>query len=362
MAVYKIFPNKDSSIYSYHPTRNTGLDEILEVSTYESIDGSFESSRALIHFNSSDINYIINNVISSSNYESYFKMYLAYADNIPLDYSLVCVPIGEQWSMGTGRFANNPETTDGVCWKYKNGQINEWNINGDGNITGSYISQSIGGGTWYTSSLYRYTQSFDFNSSKDINICVTNIIKGYNTGSIENHGFMIKHSESVEFLNATPFELKYFSKDTHTIYPPQLEFKWDDSIYITGSTNIINSDKISVTFSNLSSIFNSDEVYKFNVNVKEKYPSRQFQTSSVYLNNKILPSSSYWAIKDLDSDEYIVDFDDSYTKISCNGTQSYFNIYMNGFQPERYYKVLVKSNINGSTHIFDNNYIFKISK
>ncbi len=32
MAVYKIFPNKDSSIYSNYPTLNAGRDEVLEVS------------------------------------------------------------------------------------------------------------------------------------------------------------------------------------------------------------------------------------------------------------------------------------------------------------------------------------------
>ena len=32
MAVYKIFPSKDATMYSYNSSRNTGLDEILELS------------------------------------------------------------------------------------------------------------------------------------------------------------------------------------------------------------------------------------------------------------------------------------------------------------------------------------------
>jgi hypothetical protein len=32
MAVYKIFPTADTSLYSRFPNQNTGLDEILEVS------------------------------------------------------------------------------------------------------------------------------------------------------------------------------------------------------------------------------------------------------------------------------------------------------------------------------------------
>ena len=31
MAVYKIFPSSDATLYSKYPAQNTGLDEILEV-------------------------------------------------------------------------------------------------------------------------------------------------------------------------------------------------------------------------------------------------------------------------------------------------------------------------------------------
>jgi len=34
MAVYNIFPEKDTFIWSQYPTQNMGMDEILEVSTY----------------------------------------------------------------------------------------------------------------------------------------------------------------------------------------------------------------------------------------------------------------------------------------------------------------------------------------
>ena len=55
MSVYRIFPEKDSYIYSETPTGNAGLDEILEISTFESIDGTNEVSRPLIQFPSSEI-------------------------------------------------------------------------------------------------------------------------------------------------------------------------------------------------------------------------------------------------------------------------------------------------------------------
>ena len=32
MAVYKIFPTQDTTLYSMYPTMNTGIDEVLETS------------------------------------------------------------------------------------------------------------------------------------------------------------------------------------------------------------------------------------------------------------------------------------------------------------------------------------------
>ena len=45
MAIYKIFPEKSATIYSFYPTLNKGKDEILELSTYESINSTNEVYR-----------------------------------------------------------------------------------------------------------------------------------------------------------------------------------------------------------------------------------------------------------------------------------------------------------------------------
>ena len=79
--------------------------------------------------------------------------------------------------------------------------------------------------------------------------------------------------------------------------------------------------------------------------------------------NYVLPSSSYWSIKDLDTDNIIFDYDTNYTKISCDSSGNYFDIYMNGLEPERNYKLLFKSVLsNGETIVFDENYYFKVLK
>jgi hypothetical protein len=79
------------------------------------------------------------------------------------------------------------------------------------------------------------------------------------------------------------------------------------------------------------------------------------------MSNYVFPTSSYWSLKDLDSEEIVVDYDTTYTKISCNTSGSYFDLYMNGLEPERWYQLLFKTVLsNGETVIFDENYSFKV--
>lgn len=361
MAVYKIFPEKSATLYSFYPLTNTGLDEIIEISTFDSVNSSNEVSRGIIKFPTNDINNIINNKVGNKNYDTYLKLYLSNASSLPLDYTLYCYPISGSWEKGTGRLANNPPTEDGVNWSYRNGTTSSIWFNNSFPIgtTGSYYSNS-GGGLWYTGS-FESTQSFNSISSKDIEIKTTNIVDKWYSGSILNEGFIIKHSNEIEFSSDPKFELKYFTSNTHTIYPPCLEIRWDDSIYNTGSLSIINSDQIVATIINNKNEYQQDSVQRFRINIRDQYPTRTFTTSSVYLNNKLLPSSSYWSIKDLDTEEIIVDYDTSYTKISADSNGNYFDVYMNGLEPERYYKLLFKSVLsNGETIVMDNNYYFKV--
>jgi hypothetical protein len=62
----------------------------------------------------------------------------------------------------------------------------------------------------------------------------------------------------------------------------------------------------------------------------------------------------------LDTNEYVIDFDTNYTKISCDSKGNYFDLWMNGLQPERNYKILIQTQISGSVIIEDNHYNFKV--
>jgi hypothetical protein len=362
MAIYKIFPEKSATLYSYYPTLNSGLDEILELSTFKSVTNTREVSRPIIKFPQSEILDVITNKVNGANYNIYLQLSLANASQIPLDYTIFCHPLAADWNIGTGKFTNSPITTDGVSWEFTtqlNGSV--WFTTFPAGTTGSYTgSGAVGGGLWYTSSNYVATQSFIHNDSLDISLNVTNTVNVWSGSIIPNYGFILKHSSSLEFTTASNFELKYFSGNTHTIYPPCLEIRWNDWTYNTGSLSVVTSSNIVATLANNQSEYQQGSIQRFRVNVRDRYPARAFQATSIYINNKALPTASYYSIKDLDTEEIVVDYDTTYTKISCDSTGMYFDVYMNGLEPERYYQILIKTTIAGTTLVLDDNYYFKV--
>ena len=46
--------------------------------------------------------------------------------------------------------------------------------------------------------------------------------------------------------------------------------------------------------------------------------------------------------------------------ISNDTTSSFFKLYMDGLEPDRYYKIQIKSTIDGGTYIYDDDYYFKV--
>ena len=361
MAIYKIFPEKSATLYSYYPTLNAGIDEVLDLSTYNNIDGTHEVARPIIQFPQSEILDVFTNKVGTASYSASLRLSLANASQLPQNYTIFCHPLSGSWNVGTGRLSNIPITTDGASWKFKNYYSGSaWFTTFPGGTTGSYSGSNSGGGLWLTGSSYTATQSFTNIDSKDIVLNVTNTVAAWSGSTIVNSGFILKHSSSLEFSTSSAVELKYFSGNTHTIYPPCLEIKWYDWSYNTGSLSVATSPSIVATLGNNQSEYQQDSIQRFRVNVRDKFPTRAFNSTSVYLNNKALPTASYYQIKDLDTEEIVVDYDTIFTKISCDSTGMYFDVYMNGLEPERYYKILVKTTIAGTTLILDDNYYFKV--
>ncbi len=380
MAIYKLFPLQDATMYSRYPNMNTGIDAILEISNLNpSTIGTPVVARPLIQFDQSQINSVIDTLNTGSTaISASLKAFIADANGVVMQSEIYTYPVSGSWNNGSGEYLDNPSTINGVSWGYRaNSGSSPWLLdNFTENVTGSYIAASPGGGNWYTASSdtnlnLEYSQSFNLRTTKDINMDVTDIVKTWYSSSnsidgtytqIENNGFILKWSDEIEFdsnLSIQP-KMQFYSVDTNTIYPPQLEIKWRDYQYNQGTLQTINTPDVYLAIDNNQGIFYSESINQFRINCRPEFPARTFQTASIYTDNFALPTASYYAIKDLDTNEFVIDFDSEFTQISCDGTGSYFTLYMNGLEPERYYEILIQTTINGNTIVKDDQYYFKV--
>jgi hypothetical protein len=366
MAVYRIFPEKDTFISSEVPTGNAGKDEVVEIGGYSDTTGLGETNRILIQYSTSEIRDVIASKIGTGSYSASINLYLADAYEIPVNYDLYAYPVSGAWDSGVGKFGDIPTNTTGVSWKYRlAGEVGEWATGSfAANTTGSYLSGSTpGGGNWYTGSAginLEFTQSHALNSTNDVNINVTRAIQLFNSNTIVNSGFILKLPNNLEYNTTSSIRLKYYGVDTNTIYPPFLEFKWDDSVFSTGSLSVLSNSISIINLTNNKGKYVDNGKQRFRLSARPKYPVRSFTTSSAFLTNYALPSASYWGLRDENTEEMIVDFDTKFTKISCDSNGSFFDVYMDGLQPERYYRILVKTTLDGSTTVVDNQNIFKV--
>ena len=372
MAVYKIFPTKDATLYSKTPSANTGIDAILEVSNIVNSTTNVPGvARYLIEFDTNEIKDVINNKIISSSFDVFFRNYIANATGINENIKLFINPVAQSWNNGTGYFEDTPATEDGCSWGWRlfSGSGN-WSMGGSVSgygYTGSFnpTYSDLGGGSWFTSSLLipEVTESFGLRSDKDLELNVKSITNLWYSGSIPNYGFITRLSGSFEFFPTSSIQpmLRYYSVDTNTIYPPQLEFRWRDySLYSPSTASLVTTSQLKLSIEDNPEVFFPSSINRFYINVSPLYPTRTYQTSSLFTNKNYLPTSSYYAIKDLDTNEYVINFDNQYTQISSDERGNYFDVYMSGLEPERYYKILIKTLINGSTLILDDDYYFKI--
>lgn len=369
MAIYRIFPEKDAFIFTEDITANTGRDEILEIGGYPAnISKQGMASRALIKFKDAKISEALNLIPESSSYEANLKMYLATASEIPVEYTVYSYPIyiasGIEWDSGIGKFGDIPPTTTGVSWQSINAAGTVlWDASGYSNYTtGSYKQAYPGGGTWYTSSQgtsMEFSQTHTMASTHDLCINITPAIQQIYSGELVNKGFIIKLQDEYEFYENSSIRLKYFGGNTNTIYPPFLEIGWDDSIQ-TGSLPYLDTDVCYVVIKNNKGKYVDEGVQRFRLVSRPRYPQRAFLTSSIYLENYRLPPESYWGLRDEKTEEMVIDFNADHTKISSDDLGSYFDIYMDSLQPERYYRVLIKTTLGGSTTVIDNKNIFKV--
>ena len=355
---YFTYPLEDATLYEGSSSMNTGLDQILEVRKDVSDGGATVNvSRVVMKFDLAEVSSSIHQGLIPTIAEgSKFYLNLKDAGSVGLEtsQSLKAYSLRQSWLMGRGKKLSRPLIEEGASWDYFNGKTEggQWS----GSVDGT-------GGWWHTGSLD--SASYDFshtNLDNDVRMDVTNIVGTWLGGTRTNYGFIIKRSGSVgnddietdEGSSDSLGHLKFFSRDTNTIYVPTLEAQWNDAVWHTSSLAGLNGrelDDVVVNITNLNHKYAPNSKVRVRVQGRPAYPIlTNSPSASVYTKAKYLPSGSQYSIVDSVTEDVIVPFG-SGSFISCDSRGNYMDVWFKNFQPERSYKFLFKI-VSGSEGSF----------
>ena len=387
---YFEYPTTDTTLYEGTVTSsyNTGLDQILEVRKNTNSSGTTVNvSRILIKFDYGYINSQVTAGVIPSTAKYYLNLYDASSEELAVEQTLFGYMVSGSWSGGTGFMDRDPVLSDGASWKYRDNDTTktQW-------LSGSDTQ----GGTWFRTQTGKYKVSGSSSlvyETKDIRMDITDMVKNhiYSSSVYPNNGFIIKRENiptsqsafsifdpttatgSAEHDTSQLGHLKFFSRETNTIFPPKLEVEWDDSSWSTGSLSALSAtdlENLTIYFKGMRDEYKEKSKVKFRFVGREKYPTRGFGTTPAALTVKYLPSGSqsmgqgtYFSVKDTITDDTLIPFGTG-SIVSCDSTGNYFNLWMDGFQPERFYKFQIKvvsgSGATQTSQVYDDDYTFKV--
>lgn len=138
------------------------------------------------------------------------------------------------------------------------------------------------------------------------------------------------------------------------------------SVEITSSylQQLDTNKPFSIIIQDLKKEYSFGDIPRINVFGRERFPLKTFSKAPQqvpYITPKYLPISSSYSIKDNETEEIIVDFDD-FTKISCDRSGNYFYLDTTGLSQERYYRILVRVNNDNTQYTFDSSDLFKVRR
>jgi hypothetical protein len=377
------FAERDNTLYEKFPELNAGKDEILELTKIASgsklnnvVQSNTTNTRILLDFGS-QISTISQSIVSGdipkvANHADSASVFLnikaSEANDLPISYTVKAFPISQSWNNGTGTFADIPETTNGSSWYYTDAKDpgTYWNTGSAASRNNYGTTEILGGGTWMTGSGFEASQSF-VNQSPDIRMNVTDIMQRWLEGDITNNGFIVKRSYTDEISGDILGSIKYFGRESHTVFLPRLEVAYND-IDLSGTSSFteITDDSYVPYFKNIRPEYQAGEKVKFRIGVRPEFPNKSFVTSSFFLTDDRLPSSSFYSICDSVTDETIIPFDETSrnaTQISCDTNGNFFKLNLNTFLPERYYKIKLKIiRDNGDDTQIHDGFYFKVVK
>lgn len=301
-----------NSLLSKYPYMNMGGDSRLILSSYTEL-GVQIISRVLIASPESQS-------FSASKVQAW--IYPNYSDLSVTSQQVISIyPVSVSWIPGAGIFSkNNINTGDGSDWYTRNG-IGLWDK---------------AGGDYYTNTLYSITKSYS-------TIYDTYVFDITNVST--NNGYLVKFKSETSSFGI----IEFYSPNTDTCFYPKFVYYVDDYSYITSSYQIDDPEDFVVRFSNLEKRYEKQQIIKLKVRFTPKQYSRDWTTSvwSSERNNWCLPEdiSAYYELYDVTDIQPIKVYGYSqYTKISCDGTNSYFMFDVESLPRNKFYSINIKIN------------------
>ena len=368
--IWSTTATQDTTIFENDPYRNAGLDQIMELRKEGDITtNNLAESRILIQFDLSKLSSILTeNNVSVSNISASLRLYTVQESELPKSYTIEARAISTNWSNGTGYVTSpvgkvsNSATTDGATWISTAGTGSvTWNSQLTSGTAVIYNTGSAGGAVFYTASVA--SQSFNFKTTDNIDIDVTQIVQDWANNLYTNYGFVVSFKNNELTASNSPNTLiQLYSSDTHTVFEPQLYIGWTGSVaYNTGSMSVLTFEDSPVIYTrSFKGEYFKDKKVRVLLGSRPKYPRPVFGQNSMFATMKALPQNSYYQVKDAHNNEIIIPYS-QFTKINTKSDGAYFDFYTTMMYPERYYKFEIKSEFDGVTEYFTaNDFTFKI--
>lgn len=368
--IYTIPVLQDATIYENDPYRNTGLDPVLELRKNGDVTtNNLTESRILMKFSLSNISSMLSeNNLTLNDVTASIRLYPVQESNLPLSYTIEAKALSANWTNGSG-YLLYPETTqtnssitDGATWITTAGSGSAtWSASlASGTAILYNTSSVIGGGVWYTASIA--SQSFNFRDDNSVDINITNIFRNWYTGSFQNNGVLISfNNNAITASNYPQTLIQFYSVETTTVNEPQLYLSWNAGVVYSSSLATASISDNSITYvRDFKGTYPQNQKNRVLLGTRKKFPRPEFTQNSVFANQLILSSASYYQIKDAHNDKIIVPYSEA-TKISANDSGNYFDFYSTMMYPERYYKFEIKTTIGSLVeYISSNDFTFKI--
>jgi hypothetical protein len=182
-----------------------------------------------------------------------------------------------------------------------------------------------------------------------------------------SYGFMVRLSSTLEDDSENYWVKKFHSRHTH--FPekmPSLELRWDDSTFVSGSSEtfvIDPSGPYSVNMSNLKNQYESDETTQLRLHVRPFDYNPSVISSGSTVGTTYAMANAYYRITNDITDDIVVPFGTGsikFTRLSYDVSGNFFDFEMRNLPAGNLYRLSFMFEVSGKKNIIDSGFKFKV--